>query len=199
MGLEAIIGEIKKNTEKSIAGIRKEADGEIEKIHKETATQAEKVKSEILMSAKVEIAKEKEAALIRARVETKKGLLNQKQGFIEVAFEKAAEKLANLNSGDYQDIIERVLFKSLEDGDEEVFFSSQDKKRLDHGFFDEINKKLVAAGKKGEVKFSFSDERISGGFIVKKRRKEINSGFDVLLNSLRDNLELEVAKTLGLL
>ena len=197
MGLEAIIGEIKKNTEKRVAGIKKEADGEIEKIHKGTAAQAEKIKSEILMSAETEIAREKAAVLIRAKLEIKKDALSQKQGLIEDAFKKAAEKLANLNSGDYQDILKRILLKSLEDGDEDVLFSSQDEKRLDHGFFDEINKKLVAAGKKGEVKFSFSAGPISGGFIVKKERKEINSTFNVLLNSLRDNLELDVAKTLG--
>jgi len=197
MGLEAITDKIKENAEKRVAEINKEAGAEQEKIRKEAAAQAEKIKSEILMSAEAEIAREKEAALIRVKLEIKKDALSQKQGLIEDAFKKTAEKLANLNSGDYQDILKRILLKSLEDGDEDVLFSSQDEKRLDHGFFDEINKKLVSAGKKGEVKFSFSAGPISGGFIVKKERKEINSGFDVLLNSLRDNLELKVAKALG--
>ena len=59
----------------------------------------------------------------------------------------------------------------------------------------EINAELKAKGLKGEIKISETIGSFRGGFI-EKGGVEINNTFESLVDSLKDQLEFEVAKVL---
>ena len=60
----------------------------------------------------------------------------------------------------------------------------------------EINTELKAKGLKGEIKISETIGSFRGGFILEKGGVEINNTFESLVDSLKDQLEFEVAKVL---
>jgi V/A-type H+-transporting ATPase subunit E len=63
-------------------------------------------------------------------------------------------------------------------------------------FVEGLNRELVKAGKRGEVKLSSDTRDISGGFILRRGRAETNGSFDTLLAMLRDEIETEIAEIL---
>ena len=60
----------------------------------------------------------------------------------------------------------------------------------------EINTELKAKRLKGEIKISETIGSFRGGFILEKGGVEINNTFESLVDSLKDQLEFEVAKVL---
>ena len=50
--------------------------------------------------------------------------------------------------------------------------------------------------KKGELKLSNETRDIKGGFILEKNGIEVNNTFEALVNSLKEDLEYEVANVL---
>ena len=106
---------------------------------------------------------------------------------IEEAYNKALAKLERLGKKSYQDIIKKMLLKVAKSGSGEIIISKEDRKRITPSFIKNINE---------ELKISKEDREISGGFILKREKIEVNNSFESLFHSKREELELRLVKIL---
>lgn len=194
MSIETIIDKIIGDAEVEAEKIRKEAQEKILEIEKEAKTKIEEATSQILKRAENESKQKKERIKVQSNLEFKKGILEEKQKAITLAFDLVLKEIQNLRKEEYQDLIEQEFLKS--EGIEEVIIPLQEK-RIDEDFINRINKILEKRGKSGNLKLSDERRQIpGGGFILKKGNVESNNAFTIILESIRNQLELKISNIL---
>lgn len=192
----------------------------VEKINEKILQDAELKKNEIMEKARLQAKeiqeKANQKAALRAKeisqktindisekkriinsiveLEMRKDILSAKQQSIETVFEKALDRMNNLDSEKYEQVVFDMLMASVETGEEEVIMSESGKKKISAGFIDKVNKALEAAGKKGKVKISDETRNISGGFILLGHGVEVNNSFEAVTRLYRDEIEPKVAE-----
>ena len=105
------------------------------------------------------------------------------------------QKYKNINNEFVKFIKDSILSLNI-DGDETLILNEDGNKIVSKEVVAEINAELKAKGLKGEIKISETIGSFRGGFILEKGGVEINNTFESLVDSLKDQLEFEVAKVL---
>ena len=169
-------------------------------------------------------AEEREERLVSAaQMEARKTLLTAKQEMVERAYQRALEKLRSLPQEQYVELLAALLVRASSTGREEVVFSTEDREGAGKAAVARANELLakeaapelplgdgvvanllnkVAAGvsafAQGTAMLAVSEETrdISGGFILKDGRIEVNCTFDALVRAEREQTAGEVAKLL---
>lgn len=140
--------------------------------------------------------KETARILSLAEMEEKKRVLQEKISILEKIFNQALEHFRTTPEKEYREMMKGLLVKSVDHGDEEVVVAKNDKDKLGNEFLDSVNEELRKVGKKGNLKPSEEPGDFEGGVLLRKDRVETWCNFQVLLGSLKDNLEIEIAKFL---
>jgi V/A-type H+-transporting ATPase subunit E len=104
--------------------------------------------------------------------------------------------LADLKGEKYERFVLELLMKVVEVGDEEVIFSNADGHKISEKLLEEANSQLVKAGKAGALRLVKEDRDLQGGFILRRGKTEVNCSLNSLFDSVREELELQVAKAL---
>ena len=166
----------------------------------EALAEAEKVagltRKQIAERAAGEAVEQKRRIKGMAELELRKEILAAKRELLDEAFEKALAGLAGLDDDCYRSLLKRMLLTAAERGDETVFLSSRDGRRLDREFWAGVNRDLAGAGKKGTLVPAAETRDLRGGFILQSGGVEINCSFESLLEMQREELEPEVAALL---
>lgn len=131
-----------------------------------------------------------------AQLDMRKKVLAVKQDMIDKAFRACLEALGSMPDVEYRAMLEDMLIKVVETGDEEVVLSQGDAARLGDDFLADVNARLAAMGKKGGLKLAVDPGLTAGGFILRKGGVETNSTFPALLRLIREELEPRVAEIL---
>lgn len=189
---EKILQDSEAKANSIIEDAKKQAQEIIDKANAKAAAKAE----EIQKKAAAEAAEKLKISNSMLELEMRKELLNTKQQIIEETFQKALDALVNMEKGEYEATLTRLVLNAVETGEEEILFSKQDKARLADDFIGKLNKELVQAGKKGNLKLSDETRDIKGGFVLKAEGVELNYSFEALLRMYRDEIEPEVAAIL---
>ncbi|EYE88353.1 hypothetical protein Q428_08575 [Fervidicella metallireducens AeB] len=176
--------------------IEKEAKTKADEILNAAKNKAETIFEEMKAKAEKDGKERKERLIARAQLEARNQLLSSKQEAIDKVLEAAKNKLENMSSEDYSSFIECMLLNNIETGDEEVILSQKDKARINPDVVENVNRKLVSNGKKGQIKLVDEVRNIQSGFILKKGGLEINCSIDSQIRILRDSLEGEIANLL---
>lgn len=195
------------SAEKITAKILADAQAEAQKIGEEAQKRAKEIisrakrevgqiREEAQKEAQAQAVEEKKRVLSRAEMEVKRGSLKEKQVLIGKVFELALQRVEGMKGGEYSKLMEDLLLKAVEDGDEEVIISEETKGKLGGGFLERVNQRLRTGGKKGEISLAEERRQIGSGFILRKGKKEVNCSFESLLGSKREELEGEVARIL---
>ncbi len=193
------------NAEEVVQKIYSEANAEADKILSEAKA---KVASEeaALNSRFADYRKESESLaasaadekksrmLANGRMELRKEELFVRQGLLDEVFEKASEQVISLSDEEYRKLMESLLVKAVETGNEEVVVG-KDESRIDGGFVKRVNRSL-GPGFKGNLQFAADRANISGGFILRRGRVQTNVSVEVLIGQAREALELEVSAEL---
>ena len=187
MSLEKIIERIGEEFSLEIDKIKRETQDRVSEILKEAKGKAASIKEELLKAASFEAQRRRDRILTTANLEARRIVLEEKERLIEEAYGKALAKLERLGKKSYQDIIKRMLLKVAKSGPGEVIISREDRKRITPSFIESINK---------ELKISKEERGISGGFILKRKKIEVNNSFESLFRSKREELELRLVKFL---
>lgn len=134
----------------------------------------------------------KERILSGAALKVRNNKLAAKQEVISNVFEMSLNELKKLTGEDFKNFVKSAILNSKISGDEKLILNEEGKKIIDQKFVDEINKEI------GKATLTISEETrsFSGGFILEKNGIEMNNTYEALLNSLRDELEFEVASVL---
>lgn len=193
-GVENIKGKILQDAELKANEIldkaRLQAKEIIEKANQKAASRAK----EISQKSVYDINEKKRIINSNVELEMRKDILSAKQQSIEEVFDKALERLNNLDKSKYEKVIYDLLMDSAESGEEELVMSESRKGQLSDGFIGKVNKALEKAGKKGNIKLSDETRNISGGFILKSQGVEINNSFESVIRLYRDEIEPKVAE-----
>lgn len=196
MPIEKITQRIFSDAKKEAAKLKKKAEEEANKILREALAEAEKKGAVLLEKAKIRAQEEKKRILALARLQSRDLVLTEKSQAVELAFQQALEKVLSLPDEEYLALMEKMLLEAVQTGEEEVIVSPKDKKRNDQDFLNAVNRKLVDRGKRGDLKLAAEARDLKGGFVLKAGGVETNSSLPVLIEALRDELEVEVVKVL---
>jgi V/A-type H+-transporting ATPase subunit E len=196
MSLEKIIERIKQDAQSQVGEIKDKASKEADKILQKASDEANSYKAQALENAKAEAQQRKQRLISSANLEFRKEILTEKQNAIDLAFQEAVNTLTRMNDEEYRQTIKKMLISSVQTGDEDLVLSVRDKTRINENFLKDVNKELVKAKKKGNLKISKDTYNILGGFVLRKGNIEINNSFESLFKSFRDDLEAEVSKIL---
>ena len=196
MSLEKILERIQKDAQSEVDRIKGRASATADEILKKAQAEAEALKAQALEDAKNEAKQRGERIVATASLDLRKAILAEKQNAIDTAFQAAVDILVKMGDAEYRKIIRDMILPNVQAGDEEIILSERDKARLGDDFAQEINRQLSESGKKGELTISQDTYNIVGGFVLRRGQIELNSSFESLFKSSRDDLESEVSKIL---
>lgn len=167
---------------------------------------ADKTKNEIIDNAKKEADVLKNAAAERAvkeaeslksrkisaaELQGRKMMLSAKQEAIRKSFQKALEKLKSMPEEEYIDFLTNQITK-VPYADGMIILNKSDREKIGEKLIKSVNDKSKSD------KFSLSSEtsNSTGGFIFRSGSVEVNSTFETILDSVKDELTNEVANAL---
>jgi V/A-type H+-transporting ATPase subunit E len=193
------------NAEQVVEKILSDARSQADKIAAEASEKASTQESE--MQSKLAIFRKESATLAEnaandrklqmlatARMSVQRQQLTVKAKLLDEVFVQAREQIANMPDDQYKELISSLMEKAVETGDELVLIG-KDEKRIDNSLIKQINRKL-GPGFKGNLSLSPESANISGGFILRRGKIQINVSTDVLLGQVREEIEMELAKSL---
>lgn len=167
------------------------AEEEKNKIISKKVSSANEIAQEILEKAEVEAKSKKERVISSAKLKVRNNKLAAKQEIIDEVFEKSIDKLTKLSKEDFLNFVKNAISSMNLSGKQTLILNEEGLKFVDEAFIDELNKNVDAQIILGETAGNFK-----GGFILENNGIEINSTYEALVSSLRDELEFEVAKVL---
>ena len=176
-GIDKITQRIGADTQAEIDRILADAAAQAEAAADKFRTQAEAEDRDLLAKSERTAAEREERLVSAAQMEARKTLLTAKQEMVERAYQRALEKLRSLPQEQYVELLAALLVRASSTGREEVVFSTEDREGA-----------MLAV--------SEETRDISGGFILKDGRIEVNCTFDALVRAEREQTAGEVAKLL---
>lgn len=171
--------------------ILSKANSDKEKTINNKVNEAKAEETLIIERAKREASTKKERMLSNAALTVRNNKLEAKQTIISNVFESALEELCKMNEEEYKNFIVNTIASLSINGDENIILNETGKKLVDETLLNEINSKL-----KGNLKVSDEVRNFRGGFIIEKNGVEINNTFEALVDSMKEDLEFEVARVL---
>ena len=196
MSLEKILERIERDAQGEVDEINKRASAAESEIINKAKEEAEALKAKMMEEAKEEAEQRKERLISTARLDLRKDLLAEKQEAINAAFEKAIDDLLSMDINKYRGLIRNMIVANVQTGDEEIILSERDKSRLGKNFLRDVNSRVADKGKKGRLTMSRETYNMAGGFVLRRGKIELNSSFESLFKSSRDELESEVSRIL---
>ncbi len=182
---------ILKDAEAGKENILAAAEEEKNKIISKKVSSANEIAQEILEKAEVEAKSKKERVISSAKLKVRNNKLAAKQEIIDEVFDKSIDKLTKLSKEDFLNFVKNAISSMNLSGKQTLILNEEGLKFVDEAFIDELNKNVDAQIILGETAGNFK-----GGFILENNGIEINSTYEALVSSLRDELEFEVAKVL---
>ena len=219
-GIDKITQRIGADTQAEIDRILADAAAQAEAAADKFRTQAEAEDRDLLAKSERAAAEREERLVSAAQMEARKTLLTAKQEMVERAYQRALEKLRSLPQEQYVELLAALLVRASSTGREEVVFSPEGAGKaavaranellakeaapelpLGDGVVANLLNKVadgVSAFAQGTAMLAVSEETrdISGGFILKDGRIEVNCTFDALVRAEREQTAGEVAKLL---
>lgn len=187
-----ILEDAKEKSEGIIKAAEQEAAGIIDK----KLAEAKVIEKEYIDKANNEAVTKRERILSGAELKARNEKLSAKQSSVEKVLSQAVDKLNSLPLEQLLTFIKESVSSMNISGDEKLIVPAQYKDKIDAAFLKDLNLALNLKGKIGNITLSNKEGSFKGGFILEKNGIEINSVFEALVQSMRDELEYEVAKVL---
>jgi V/A-type H+-transporting ATPase subunit E len=167
---------------------------------------AEKSKEEIINKAKYDAEAIRQAArekvnkdaenlksrkLSAAELQGRKMMLGAKQDAIKKSFDEALKKLSAMPEDQYIEFLTKEI-TNVPYSEGTIILNKKDREKIGEKLVKAVNDKLKAE------KFTLSNETVNsqGGFVLKSGAIMINSTYETILNSIKDELTNEVANAL---
>lgn len=186
-----ITSKILKDAEAGKENILAAAEEEKNKILSKKASAANEIAQEILQKAEADAKSKKERVISSAKLKVRNNKLAAKQEIIDEVFEKSINKLTELSKEQFLNFVKNSILSMNLTGKQTLILNETELKFVDDSFIDELNKEAKAT-----IALSKTAGNFKGGFILENNGIEINSTYEALVSSLRDELEFEVAKVL---
>lgn len=181
-----ILDEANHSAEVKIAEAKAKAEDILDAAKAEAAAQVEKISDK----AKADADNYAQRVQSSCDMQRKQALLRAKQDVISGVLDKAYDKILNLDTDAYFDMIRQMLGKYVLAEAGEIYFSAKDLARMPSGFEDEIKKS--AADKGGALSLAKEAKEMAGGFILVYGGIEENCTIKALFDAKRDELSDKV-------
>ena len=195
-GIEKITQRISAEAQAECGKLMQEAEERCAAIKAEYEKKAEAAYNESLEKGKQEI----EQTVIRAnraeRLNAKKEVLGAKQEIVNTAFDKAKEKLLNMQEDEYVSFLAGLAAKASVSGTEKIVLSAKDAAAVGAKTVSAANAALSAQGKKAALSLSEDCCEIDGGLILKEGSVEVNCSVDAMLSQCRGDAEAKLVEIL---
>lgn len=184
---ENILNDAKQTADISIKSAEKTAD----EIIKNAKNEAEAIKNAAVEKTQKESENLKSRKVSAAELQGRKMVLGAKQDAIKKSFDSALKKLGSMPEDKYIKYLTEEIIK-VPNCEGTIILNKRDKEKIGERLIKAVNDKLSAE------KFTLSNDTVnsSGGFVLKSGNIEINSTFEALLDSMKDELTNEVASAL---
>ena len=126
-----------------------------------------------------------------AELQGRKMLLSAKQEAIKKSFNAAIDKLKAMPEDKYLSFLAQEIVK-IPNCEGSIVLNAKDRENIGERLVKTVNEKLGAE----KVALSKNTVKASGGFVLKRGSVEINSTFETLLDSMKDELTGEIANAL---
>ena len=126
-----------------------------------------------------------------AELQGRKMLLSAKQEAIKKSFNAAIDKLKVMPEEKYLSFLAQEIVK-IPNCEGSIVLNAKDRENIGERLVKTVNEKLGAE----KVALSKNTVKASGGFVLKRGSVEINSTFETLLDSMKDELTGEIANAL---
>ena len=187
--------------EKILSQARAEAEAIVSEAQEKAAAQTAQLETELAeFDTKTEelakhAAEDKlQRMLAGARMSNAKKVLSAKVAILNDVFARAKEAISQLPDDQYLPLMADLMKKAVETGDETIIVGKNEK-RIDEAFIKKINREL-GAGFKGNLHLASEGADIAGGFILSRGKVRINASSDVLIDRLRESMQIELSEEL---
>ena len=126
-----------------------------------------------------------------AELQGRKMLLSAKQEAIKKSFNAAIDKLKAMPEDKYLSFLAQEIL-NIPNTEGTIVLNAKDRENIGERLVKAVNEKLGAE----KVALSKNTVKASGGFVLKRGSVEINSTFETLLDSMKDELTGEIANAL---
>jgi V/A-type H+-transporting ATPase subunit E len=188
--VEKILSQAREEAERIVAAAKDAAEKENQRLEKET----EGYRQETVRLAEAAGQDKLSRMLAASRMQNGKNILAAKGQILDELFSRARQRIEQLPDKDYLELMKKLLAKCVQSGHEEVIIGKNET-RINQAFINKVNTELLWQAK-GGLRLSASREDIGGGFILTSGKVRINSSTDVMVNQLRDKMEMELAAEL---
>ncbi|MFW6381410.1 MAG: V-type ATP synthase subunit E [Bacillota bacterium] len=192
-GIDRIKERILKDARQQADQELEEAEDQAEQIKVRADKDAGSRKEELVTRAETEAEDTRERIISMAELEMRKKRLATKQEMIQKAFDKALERLKNLDAEEYEDLLIGMILDNLESGQEEIILSPHDREQLSDKFLDKLQQ---AADRELNLKLAEETREIEGGFILSGEGIESNNSFESLIRIEKSEIETKIAELL---
>ena len=193
-GIDAITAAILEDAKQQAEAVLEDARAKARDIARQAAERAGKSARELTGQAAQEAAEYGHRMESMADLSCRRARLEVKQQLLDKLFDQALQALSGMEDRDYLALVARLMLEAAE-GDEQVVVAPGES-RIDGAFLAEINSRLKAQTRKGELKLAGRREPMAGGFILDSRGVEINCSFEMLVRQARPMMEKEAAALL---
>lgn len=191
MSIENITNKILAEAEEQRKLIIDEANEKIQKLMENARSQKEAIVADYDKRARDDAELLKSRRISVAELEVRKIRLGEKQALISQCFEKALDRITNMDREKYIDLLfNKISALGLEGG--ELLLNSNDRKDIG----DVLVKKINDSGKSGELTLSPDTIDGRGGFVLRRGSMEINSTLETMINQVKEALSEEVVTKL---
>jgi len=194
--LENLTSKIISDANEKATGIINDAKVKEKELIAKKKEEAEKLAKNIIEKANLEGKNLFDRAISKSELKVRNEKLVAKQQIIDKVFNESIKELNNMNSEDYLKYIRNNLKSIKLQGHEEIIVSENDKDKIGEEFIKELNRTIAKDVEKANIILSKNTRQMNGGFILAKSGIEFNYSYDALVNSLRYEIENEVAMML---
>lgn len=194
--LENLTSKIIADANEKATGIINDAKVKEKELIAKKKEEAEKLAKSIIEKANLEGKNLFDRAISKSELKVRNEKLVAKQQIIDRAFDEAIKELNNMSSEDYLNYIRNNLKSIKLQGHEEIIVSENDKDKIGEEFIKELNRTIAKDVEAANIILSKKTRQMNGGFILARSGIEFNYSYDALVNSLRYEIENEVAMML---
>jgi len=181
MSIETITGRIVSDAVEYEKTLISDAKAEEKKILEQAKTEAEAFREQMKEKAAKDAAAMVQGKQKEAEMEARKMRLGIKQQMIDKSIETALSMLADMDQGDYIEILtERIIKIGLTEG--QVLLNSKDRESIGSKFVDAANYAL------GNGKLTLSDDCIKakGGFVIRHEFMDVDCTLETMVAAVKD-------------
>jgi V/A-type H+/Na+-transporting ATPase subunit E len=184
--VEKILSQAREEAKKITAAAHEAAQKENQRLEKETADYRRDTNKLAEAAGQDKLSR----MLAASRMQNAKDILSAKGRILDELFARVKQRVEQLPDNEYLELMKRLLQKCVQSGHEEVIIGKNEA-RINQAFINKVNTEA-----KSDLRLSEIREDIGGGFILSSGKVRINSSTDVLVNQLRDKMEMELAAEL---